>query len=238
MPIFGFANVGLSPWTAFMVDSSTLFLWWIPNDLYTRMRYDETARNKLESIRLASGFASSSMSPLERARQACSVRNETLHTERAVTPSLGLTTITAFGIALLAFILQQRFSILMTKEARVFPVQCLRSKTFILLQSCAQTALAVPLYYIPLFFQFARSETAVRSALRLLPFVIVNILAVFSNGFFLANPKLSYYSAWLLTSSLLTTIGGALFFGTLKASTSLGAIYGYSILIAPGAGLA
>ncbi|KAF2642203.1 MFS general substrate transporter [Massarina eburnea CBS 473.64] len=151
-----------------------------------------------------------------------------------------ITSIAACGVILILFSLQQCFAILTTKEARVFPVHFLRSRTFILLfiaQSCAQTALAVPLYYIPLFFQFVRSETAVESSLRLLPFMVVNIAALMANATLLPKPKFNCYSMWYLASSILTTVGSALFFGLLKPNSSTAAIYGYSIIIALGAGL-
>ncbi|KAJ4304866.1 hypothetical protein N0V90_000394 [Kalmusia sp. IMI 367209] len=148
-------------------------------------------------------------------------------------------TLVAFGLTLLAFIFQQKFTILTTCDHRVFPVRFLSSRSFILLyiaQSSVQTALAVPLYYIPLFFQFSRAETAVTSAVRLLPFIIVNSIVVLSNGFLL--PKYGRYLVWYLISGILNTIGGALFFARLSIHTSAGAIYGYSILLALGTGLA
>jgi hypothetical protein len=147
--------------------------------------------------------------------------------------------IIAFGILLTLFSLQQGLCILTTPAHRIFPVCFLRSRTFVLLfvaQSCVQTALAIPIYYIPLFFQFTRSETAVTSAVRLLPFVIVNIVIVFLNGALL--PRFKYYVPWYATSGVFNTIGGALFFSLLQQRTSSGAIYGFSILLAIGTGLA
>ncbi|KAF2686333.1 MFS general substrate transporter [Lentithecium fluviatile CBS 122367] len=148
-------------------------------------------------------------------------------------------TLITFGVTLLVYIFQQRYTLLTTRANRVFPVRFLKRRTFLLLfiaQSAVQTALAVPLYYIPLFFQFARGESAVTAAVRLLPFVIVNIVTVLANGVLL--PKFGCYMLWYLASGLLNTIGGALFFATLTPRTSAGAIYGYSIFLALGTGLA
>lgn len=148
-------------------------------------------------------------------------------------------TLVAFIILVIAFALQQRFTILTTEQRRIFPIRFLKRRTLLLLfvsQSCVQTALAVPLYYIPLFFQFARNDTAVTSALRLLPFVIINIITVFANGALL--PKFGCYMLWYLASAVLDTVGGALFFGTLTPQTSAGAIYGLTILLGLGTGLA
>ncbi|KAF2468892.1 MFS general substrate transporter [Lindgomyces ingoldianus] len=150
-----------------------------------------------------------------------------------------ISTIVLFGILLLFFTLQQSFTILTTPQNRIFPMRFLRSRTFILLyiaQSCVQTALAIPIYYIPLIFQFSRSESTITSSLRLLPLVIVNIVTVFLNGALL--PKFDYYMPWYLVSGGFNSIGGALFFATLSLSTSTARIYGYSILLALGTGFA
>ncbi|KAH7139306.1 major facilitator superfamily domain-containing protein [Dendryphion nanum] len=145
--------------------------------------------------------------------------------------------IVACGILLILFSLQQKYCYLTTPSNRIFPVQFLHNKTFLLLyvaQSCTSTVLAVAIYYIPLYFQFTRTETAVTSAVRLLPLVIINIVTVFANGALL--PRVQYYMLWYVVSGILNTIGGALFFGTLKSSTSTGSIYGYSVLLALGTG--
>jgi hypothetical protein len=150
-----------------------------------------------------------------------------------------ISTLVVFGILIIVYTLQQRYTILTSTQARVFPIRFLTRRTFLLLfvaQSCVQTALAVPLYYIPLFFQFARGETAVSSAVRLLPFVAVNIVTVLANGALL--PKYGCYMLWFLASALLNTLGGALFFALLTPHTSAAAIYGWSVLLALGVGLA
>ena len=119
------------------------------------------------------------------------------------------------------------------------PGQFLKSRTFVLLyvaQSCVQTALAVPIYYVPLFFQFARSESTITSALRLLPLVLVNIVVVFANGALL--PRFRYYMPWYLASGVFNTAGGALLFARLTPSVGNAEVYGYTVLLALGTGLA
>ncbi|ORY15325.1 major facilitator superfamily-domain-containing protein [Clohesyomyces aquaticus] len=149
-----------------------------------------------------------------------------------------IATIIFFSVLLILFILQQYFTVLTTPEARIFPTRFLKSRTFLLLyvaQSCVQTALAIPIYYIPLIFQFARSESSIGSSLRLLPLVIVNIVTVFLNGALL--PKMGYYMPWYFVSGVFNTVGGALFFATLTPETSTANIYGFSVLLALGTGL-
>lgn len=66
----------------------------------------------------------------------------------------------------------------------------------------------VPTYYIPLYFQFVRGDSALTAAVRLLPFIILMVTFGFLNGGLMS--KLGYYMPWYLTGGILTTIGGAL----------------------------
>ena len=150
-----------------------------------------------------------------------------------------ISVIVVFGIVTIAFGLQQSLCILTTPSSRLFPVAFLRSRTFLLLfisQASIIPALSIPIYYVPLYFQFARGETALESATRLVPLVIVNITVVFINGALL--PRFKYYVPWYLSGSLFITAGGALLFATLSISTPIPSIYGFTVLIAIGTGLA
>src|ERR1700710_3113553 len=74
-----------------------------------------------------------------------------------------------FGLTLIGFVVTQYFTILTTKEYRLFPGQFLRSRSLILIfigtSSCSCT-LFLGAYYIPLYFQFARSDSAIMAAVR------------------------------------------------------------------------
>jgi hypothetical protein len=142
-----------------------------------------------------------------------------------------------FGVFLISYALQATFSITTTPERRLFPVQFLRSRTMILLYVCtaaAATALAVAIYYIPLFFQFTKGDSAIQAAVRLLPFITLNIFFTMFSGALL--PVFGRYMPWYVPSGILMLIGGALMF-KVTADTSTSAIYGYEILIAVGGGL-
>lgn len=102
-----------------------------------------------------------------------------------------------------------------------------------ILTATAATALFVPIYYLPLFFQFVHADTAIRAAVRLLPFILVVVFFTIVNGG--AMPKFGYYMPWFVFSSVLILIGGALM-TTIHPGTSVAKIYGYTILIAAGAG--
>ena len=144
-----------------------------------------------------------------------------------------------FFVALIAFILTQYFSFLTTKANRIFPMDFLRRRTLVLLyvtMCCLSTALFVPIYYIPLFFSFVYGYTGVQSAVALLPFICIAITTIMANGFLM--PRFGYYQPWYVASFFFMTIGGALMYSLVDVTTSKGTIYGFSVLMALGAGFA
>ncbi|KAH8704708.1 major facilitator superfamily domain-containing protein [Talaromyces proteolyticus] len=147
-------------------------------------------------------------------------------------------TFVAFGVILIAFILQQTFAILTTEESRIFPVEFLRRRIMILLYvltACSATAVFVTVYYIPLYFQFVHGENGITSAVRLLPFIFLFVLAVLMNGIIM--PRSGWYMPWFGVGTVLITIGSALMHALVNSHTGNGAIYGYSVLLAIGCGL-
>jgi hypothetical protein len=146
-------------------------------------------------------------------------------------------TFVACFVILVVFTLQQFFSIFISETNRLFPISFLKSRTMILLHiasSCAGAAQFVPIFYIPLLFQFVRGDSGLQAAVRLLPFVIFNITTIMGSGIIM--PLIGYYYPFYIVSGILTTIGAALMY-TVTSATSTAAIYGYSILIAIGTGL-
>jgi hypothetical protein len=141
------------------------------------------------------------------------------------------------GVAWILFVLQQAFAIGTTRERRLFPVKYLKSRQMNIL--FAQTASAivvaqVPLYFIPLFFQFARGDSALQAGVRLLPLVFFQVLGTVLSGIYLQ--KVGYYLPLYLTGGIFSLTGGLLFF-FVKQSTTTAAIYGYSVILGLGSGL-
>jgi len=79
---------------------------------------------------------------------------------------------------------------------------------FFLIKSEVADALQIPTYYIPLYFQFVRGDSALTAAVRLLPFICLMVVLGFANGGLMS--KFGYYMPWYLAGGILTTIGGAL----------------------------
>lgn len=142
-----------------------------------------------------------------------------------------------FGVALICFAMQQALSMFTTPERRLFPVQFLASRTMLLLYfgtGAAGTALSIAVYYVPLYFQFTRGDSAIRAAVRLLPFIMLNIFFVMVSGAVL--PISGRYMPFYIATGVLIIVGGSLMH-TVDTNTSTSAFYGYEILIAVGAGL-
>jgi MFS family permease len=143
-----------------------------------------------------------------------------------------------FGVFLFTYIFQQVYCMFTTAERRLFPVQILKSRTIVLLyiaHAAAAAGVFVSVYYIPLFFQFTRGDSAIKAAIRLLPFICIMIFFVMLAGGLL--PVLGRYMPIYIIAGVFMTIGGVLMH-TVDASTKTGAVYGYEVLVAIGAGLA
>jgi len=140
------------------------------------------------------------------------------------------------GVLFILFGLQQSFAVFTTEDRRVFPIHFLKSRTMLLLfgaTACGSSATFIPIYFIPLFFQFVRNSSALAAGVHLLPLVFTMVFTVIANGVIMAST--GYYSPWFLFGGICTLIGEALLY-TLKVSTSTPSVHGYSVLAGIGAG--
>ncbi|KAK4691486.1 MFS transporter, DHA2 family, glioxin efflux transporter, partial [Lecanoromycetidae sp. Uapishka_2] len=140
------------------------------------------------------------------------------------------------GVLFILFGLQQTFTVLTNKERRIFPIEFLKSRTMLLLfasMSCAASATFIPIYFIPLFFQFVKNSSALGAGVHLLPLICVMVFTCIANGAIMSAT--GYYSPWFLAGGIFTVIGEALLY-TISTSTSAESVYGYSVLAGIGAG--
>ncbi|PWY80060.1 efflux pump antibiotic resistance protein [Aspergillus eucalypticola CBS 122712] len=143
------------------------------------------------------------------------------------------------GVLWLLFIGQQAWSLGLRPEAqgqRLFPTTLVRSWEMDVLfaqMASAQVLVMVPIYFLPILFQFAHNDSALASGVHLLPFVLVLVVAVMLNGALMA--QLGYYMPWYLVGACLALAGSALFY-TVGPDTSSARLYGYSVLTAFGVG--
>lgn len=142
----------------------------------------------------------------------------------------------ASGVLFILFGLQQSFSIFTTQDHRIFPIEFLKSKTMLILfvcTACASTATFIPIYFIPLLFQFVRNSSALAAGEHLLPYVFMLVLFCIANGAVMS--KTGWYSPWYLFGGVFVVIGEALLYTT-TSTTSPSSVYGYSVLAGIGAG--
>ena len=138
------------------------------------------------------------------------------------------------GVLFILLAFQQTFTVLTTLARRVFPVHYVTHKEMAILFAqiaAASTNSFIAIYFIPLYFQFVQSDQALRSGVRLLPYIIPLVFATMLNGAFLE--KFKYYLPWFLTGGVLIIISNAmLFYVSLTISTA----YIYAALVLGGLG--
>ncbi|OCK99433.1 MFS general substrate transporter [Cenococcum geophilum 1.58] len=141
------------------------------------------------------------------------------------------------GVLFIAFAIQQRFAWFTTSSERMFPTHLLKiieaNLLFIAAAGC-NAAGFIPIYYIPVYFQFTRGDTALEAAVRLLPLIVLLSAAIMANGYLMS--KLGYYQPWYLIGGALALAGNVLL-SLIDPTTSTAKIYGYEILVAVGSGV-
>ncbi|PMD26911.1 MFS general substrate transporter [Hyaloscypha hepaticicola] len=141
------------------------------------------------------------------------------------------------GVLFILLGLQQVYTILTTTSRRIFPVEFFKSRTILILfcmTAAGGTAVFIPIYMIPIFFQFTRGDSALEAGVRLLPLIFLMIFAVITNGATLS--AYGYYMPWYTVGGIFTLIGGALMY-TVDTESSTSRVYGYSVLIGIGTGM-
>ncbi|KAM3158144.1 MFS-type transporter pgmG [Botrytis cinerea] len=127
--------------------------------------------------------------------------------------------------------IQQSLVLLTTSARRIIPVEFVSSRTIMILfavTAASGSSAFVPIYFIPIFFQYTSDDGPLDAGIRLLPFIVVMVVMVFSNGALMA--KWGYYMPWYLFGGLLATAGSACIY-TVDLDISLSRIYGYTVII-------
>lgn len=141
------------------------------------------------------------------------------------------------GVLFILLAIQQRWTLFVASKHRLIPVQFFRMHTIIVLFVCTSASAAggfVPIFFVPLFFQFTRGDGALDAGVRLLPLIIILIVTISVNGALMA--RFGYYMPWYLFGGLLCVAGGALMY-TVNQDTSQGRVYGYTVIIGIGVGM-
>ncbi|EME47191.1 hypothetical protein DOTSEDRAFT_124412 [Dothistroma septosporum NZE10] len=118
----------------------------------------------------------------------------------------------------------------------VFPVAMMKRPNVLIIffnETCSATACFLPCYFIPLFFQYIRDESALLAGVHLLPFICFMVSTVMVCGTVVS--KTGRWLPWFFYGGALVLTGGALMY-TVSPTTSTAKIYGYTILIGSGTG--
>ncbi|KAL4812951.1 major facilitator superfamily domain-containing protein [Aspergillus spinulosporus] len=137
----------------------------------------------------------------------------------------------ASGVLFIILGLQQVFLVSTTIKRLIIPVEFFGSRTVLILFSSTAAAGAAafgPIYMLPLFFLFTRGDGPLDAGVRLLPFIILMVVTILTNGALLS--KLGYYMPWYLVGGLLVVAGGALMY-TVDLATPTSRTYGYTVLM-------
>ncbi|KAL9612603.1 MAG: hypothetical protein Q9167_002809 [Letrouitia subvulpina] len=141
------------------------------------------------------------------------------------------------GVLWVIFAVQQATATFTTKEDRLLPLHILHSfemLNLIIQTGCSIGMLFITIYYIPLYFQFVRGESAIRSAVDLLPFLFTSVSAMLISGRLITN--FGYYKVWFIAGSSLSLAMSVCLYTT-EIDTSHSKIYGYLIVGGVGTGL-
>ncbi|KAM5444099.1 hypothetical protein MferCBS31731_000616 [Microsporum ferrugineum] len=145
---------------------------------------------------------------------------------------------TISGVLWVVFTVQQSFNILTTKENRMMPIHlCVQKEPiFLFISSAAVGAIAyITVYYIPIYFQFTRGDTALQSAIRLLPLIFLLITFMTLSGVFMS--RVGFYKPCYVGGSILALIASTLMATIVNINTSPGVIYGLEAILGIGAGV-
>lgn len=138
------------------------------------------------------------------------------------------------GVLFILLALQQTFTIFTTLARRVFPVHYVTNKEMVILFAqiaAASTNSFVVIYFVPIYFQFVQTDQALRSGVRLLPYIVPLVFASMLNGALME--KLRYYLPWFLIGGSLIIVSNAMLF---HVSLTVSTAYIYAALVLGGLG--
>lgn len=138
-----------------------------------------------------------------------------------------------FGVLLIVFIaIQFKKGDNATIPPRVFANRTTWSASFFGL--CLGSAFFVFVYYVPIWFQAIKGDSAVQSGIHNLPLVVsLVITSIVAGGIVTA---VGYYTPFIIASAVVMSIGAGLF-ATFNLDTDIGKWIGYQILFGVGVGL-
>lgn len=137
-------------------------------------------------------------------------------------------------VLLWVFLAQQHWAIGTSPERRMFPMHFLKSSTMLVLfveLACCATNVFVPVYFLPLYFQFVKGDSAIIAGVRMLPYVVSQSVIGIVSGLFVS--KTGYYVPCYIFAGVFCIAGAACLY-TVTPDTPLANVYGYETLLGIG----
>ncbi len=140
---------------------------------------------------------------------------------------------TLFGVLFIAFVLVQIFM----QETATIPARVIINRNIIggmWFTCCMASAMMLMVYYLPIWFQAIKGNSAVGSGIHTLPLVLSLVVGAISGGQLCA--RFGYYTPFMYASSVIMPIGAGLI-STFKVSSGEGMWIGYQIVFGLGLGM-
>ncbi|KAA8650688.1 hypothetical protein EYZ11_006262 [Aspergillus tanneri] len=140
------------------------------------------------------------------------------------------------GVVTILFWVQQFLAIGVKREHVSFPLAFLKEHKLLLValvEASAITATFIPIYFLPLFFQFVHGDSALDTGVRILPYVVFCVFSCLLSGHVVS--KNGQWLPWFLGGGALVLAGSVALY-TVNERTSTAKVYGYSVVIGFGAG--
>jgi hypothetical protein len=139
-------------------------------------------------------------------------------------------------VMFILFVIQQIFCIATDTENRLLPIDLFGREMSILFAeaSAGINILYIPVYFLPLYYQFVRGDNALDSGARKLPHVGAAVFGIILSS--VLFKKFRLFGAWFGIGTGITLIGSGLM-SMLDTSTSNAEVYGYTVIMGFGTGL-
>lgn len=138
-----------------------------------------------------------------------------------------------FGVLFITFVVIQ----LIRQEAGTVPPRIAKQRTIVsagFYAFCLGSSFFIVVYYLSIWFQAVKGDSAIRSGYSTLPFILALVIASIMSGIFVT--KIGYYNPSILAGGFLAPIGAGLF-TLLKTDTAHPFWIGIQVLYGFGTGL-
>lgn len=136
-----------------------------------------------------------------------------------------------------SFAIQQAFRLGTNQENQLVQLHIVKNRELCLLFAqiaAAMTIAFVPVYFIPIYAEFALGYSPIKAGVQLLPYVFVVVFGMMLSGALLE--KFPIFSAWCILGSIFAIVGGALM-TIITPSFGSSLLIGYSVILGFGAGI-